>query len=79
MAPAAVAGKALVARGLLAPEVFEASGFELNQLRQLGQQLLLERALGQPLPKRTGLAGQPSTPFGGLQVAVSTGRFDQET
>ena len=70
--------EALFAGRLLAPQFFQACGFQLDQLGQFRQQLLLERTIGQQLPQGPGLARQAGAALGGLQVAVGAGRFDQK-
>ena len=70
--------EALFTGRLLAPQFFQACGFQLDQLGQLRQQLLFEGAFGQQLPQWSGLAGQAGAALGGLQVAVGAGRFDQK-
>ena len=67
-----------IAFQLLAPEFVQLLGGQLNVLRQFGQQLALEGAIGQQGPQRARLAGQAGTAFGGAQIAVRAGGFDQK-
>ena len=66
------------AGGSALPEPQQLAAVNQHLVRNLGQQLALERAFGQPAPERPGVAGHVGAAFGGIQIAALGRCFEQE-
>ena len=76
--PGAAALEAFVLGFGLGPQLRQLARVDLDLGGQLAQHQALEGAVGQQIPQRTGLAGQLGAALGLAQVALGTGRLEQE-